>query len=214
VQPLVTCLCLTTDARREWLPKALECFRRQTYPNLELVIVYTGEHFVPEGLDACPSVNARVIHSNGTIGYKRNVGCEFAHGELIAHWDDDDWSHIERISSQVAFLRSSGKSVTGYHSMKFTDGASWWQYVGSQGYALGTSLLYRREWWSDHSFDDSLNCGEDMAFVTPALRQRQFLSEPDGNLMYATIHPGNTSKRGVKRESCWKPLPGFQWRVA
>lgn len=202
------------DARREWLPKAIECFQRQTYPETELVIVYTGEHLVPEGLAERDNAKALVIHCKGTIGHKRNVGCEQARGEFVCHWDDDDWSCPGRVANQITTLQSTGKFVTGYHSMKFKDEDAWWQYVGSQGYALGSSLCYRRDWWAAHRFDDSLQVGEDSAFVIAAIQQRKFIAEPDMDFMYATIHSGNTCRRATKRESCWKPLSGFQWRAA
>ena len=40
--PLVSCICLTRN-RREWLPKAIDCFEQQTYSQRELVIVWDGE---------------------------------------------------------------------------------------------------------------------------------------------------------------------------
>jgi glycosyltransferase involved in cell wall biosynthesis len=35
----------------------------------------------------------RLIHlaESRSIGEKRNFGCERSSGEIICHWDDDDW---------------------------------------------------------------------------------------------------------------------------
>ena len=41
--PLVSCIMPTTGQRRHFLPQAIKYFQRQTYPNLELVIVCDGE---------------------------------------------------------------------------------------------------------------------------------------------------------------------------
>ena len=41
--PLVSCITPTTGDRRRFLPQAIKCFQRQTYPNLELVILCDGE---------------------------------------------------------------------------------------------------------------------------------------------------------------------------
>ena len=39
------------------------------------------------------------------LGDKRNRLCELARGEIIVHWDDDDWHGRDRIARQVAALR-------------------------------------------------------------------------------------------------------------
>ena len=40
-RPLVTCLCLTKN-RRNWLPKAIDCYQSQTYENREMLVVASG----------------------------------------------------------------------------------------------------------------------------------------------------------------------------
>jgi len=197
----VTCLCLTKD-RRQWLPLAIECFRRQTYRNAELLILADGDDvrdLVPDD----PRI--RLIHLEGSpnIGDKRNFGCTHAAGDVIAHWDDDDHSAPGRLADQIQRLDVSGKNVTGFHSMRFTDGVDWWKYTGDACYALGTSLCYRRAWWSSHRFD-SVQVGEDNRFVGIAASHGELISSDAGELMHATIHPGNTSPRG--RGSSWKKL--------
>jgi glycosyltransferase involved in cell wall biosynthesis len=62
--------------------------------------------------------SARYIHFGikHSIGAKRNLGCEAARGEIIAHWDDDDYSAPGRLEDQVRRILTSGKAVTGYNS--------------------------------------------------------------------------------------------------
>lgn len=186
-----------TRNRKEWLPKAIECFQRQTYPHRELIILADGEdvrHIIPE------DNRIRYIHlapPARQIGDKRNFGCDLAAGSVIAHWDDDDFSAPERLADQVERMVSSGKAVTGYHSMRFTDGKRWWAYNGKNDYAIGTSLCYRREWWERNKFP-AVQIGEDNRFVEAAYAARQLISIPAGDMMHATIHRGNTSKRSLK----------------
>jgi glycosyltransferase involved in cell wall biosynthesis len=182
------------------LPKAIQCFQQQTYRRAELLILADGE----DVRDLVPADNRiRIIHlaEQRNIGEKRNFGCSQAIGEVICHWDDDDWSAPGRLADQID--RMGEFAVSGYHSMRFTDGAKWWKYEGTMNYALGTSLCYRREWWSAHQFD-AKNIGEDNAFVATASAARQLISADAGELMYATIHPGNTSPRSMGDN--WKPL--------
>jgi glycosyl transferase family 2 len=139
----------------------------------------------------------RLVHLAETrsIGEKRNFGCERASGELICHWDDDDCSGPGRLASQVETLcRDGNKAVAGFHSMRFTDGTRWWKYIGTKNYALGTSLCYRKDWWTVNRFQ-SRQIGEDNAFTANAHSHRQLITADAGDLMYATIHPGNTSPR-------------------
>lgn len=197
----MTCLCLTRN-RREWLPQAIRCFQRQTYPHRELLIVADGA----DVRDLVPSDDfIRLVQTDGCpqIGEKRNFGAARAAGEIIAHWDDDDYSAPGRLSDQVERLRNTGKAVTGYYSMRFTDGSDWWLYSGASCYSIGTSLCYRREWWEKHPFR-SLQIGEDNQFVGEALTAGQLATAAAANLMFARIHPGNSSKKNTRSEE-WKP---------
>jgi glycosyltransferase involved in cell wall biosynthesis len=137
------------------------------------------------------------------IGEKRNFGCQYAHGDVICHWDDDDYSAPERLADQMCRLAESGKAVTGYHSMRFTDGAKWWQYRGERHYALGTSLCYRRAWWDAHRFP-AIQIGEDNGFVETAWRAGELATVDGTQFMHATIHAANTSPRMLG--SNWVPL--------
>jgi glycosyltransferase involved in cell wall biosynthesis len=147
----------------------------------------------------------RLIHlaEPRTVGEKRNFGCEQVDSDVVCHWDDDDYSAPGRLADQLQRLRESGKAVTGYSAMRFTDGERWWQYRGEAGYVLGTSLCYRRNWWQAHPFQ-AKQVGEDNDFVYEAQSCRE-LAAADGNeFMYATNHAGNTSPRMIGDN--WKLL--------
>jgi glycosyltransferase involved in cell wall biosynthesis len=197
----VTCLCLTRD-RRQWLPKAIACFQSQQASSAELLILADGadvRDLVPD------DARIRLIHLEGKpgIGDKRNFGCERSASEFIAHWDDDDHSAPGRLVDQLARLEQTGRSVTGYSAMRFTDGEHWWQYRGTPNYSLGTSLVYRRTWWKRNRFR-SLQIGEDNQFVSVASAAGELVTADAGELMHATIHAGNTSPR--KMGSAWRQL--------
>lgn len=206
MNPLITCLCLTRN-RRDWLPQAIACFQAQTYERRELLIVADGD----DVSDLVPSADSRVrlVCAGGrmAIGAKRNFGCGLAAGDLIAHWDDDDYSAPGRLDDQVLRLEGSARMVTGYSTMRFTDGARWWEYrptTDPRLFALGTSLLYRKGWWMAHPFHD-VQVGEDSGFVAVAAAAGELVTAPAGELMHATIHAGNTSKR-VLCGTNWKEI--------
>src|SRR5258708_22995278 len=113
----VTGLCLTRN-RREWLGKAIESFQRQKYRRSELMILADGQdvrHLVPER-----DPRIRLIHLEGRpeIGAKRNYGCERAAGEIIGHFDDDDYSAPGRLADHVQRLLEKGKALTRFHSLQ------------------------------------------------------------------------------------------------
>lgn len=192
--PLVTCLCLTRN-RRQWIPKAIESFLAQTYRNKELLILADGER-VRDLIPDNRSIRIIEIEEGYTIGPKRNFGVLRSLGEIIAHWDDDDYSAPGRLDDQVGRLLSSQVAVTGYRSMRFTDGTSWWLYRGAENYSLGTSLCYRRDWALAHQFP-SLQIGEDNEFGKIAAETGQMISIDAGELMHAAIHTGNTSPKNT-----------------
>lgn len=148
----------------------------------------------------------RCLHLEGQppIGAKRNFGCEQAGGSIIVHWDDDDYSSPGRIADQVMRLEGSGQPVTGYRTMRFTNGTESWLYRGGPLFALGTSLCYRKSWWTKHPFP-GLHVGEDNHFVAEAAEHGAISTAEAGELMYATIHPGNTSPRNLNASN-WTKL--------
>jgi glycosyltransferase involved in cell wall biosynthesis len=198
----VTCLCVTRN-RRQWIPKAIACFQSQTYPHREMLILADGGS-VRDLVPADNSIRLLELEGAAQIGEKRNLGCDRALGEIICHWDDDDWSAPGRIADQVSRLVESKLAVTGYRSMRFTDGSRWWLYQGTPLFALGTSLCYRKDWWKKHPFR-YVQIGEDNHFVTAAGAERQIVTSEAGELMWATVHSTNTSPRSLSG-SAWKLL--------
>ena len=53
------------------------------------------------------------------IGTLRNLANERSNTDILIHWDDDDYSHPNRIAEQVALLQSSGADVVGFSEMLF-----------------------------------------------------------------------------------------------
>lgn len=187
--PLVTCICPTTAARAEWLPKAVECFEQQTYQNRELLIVTEpGQIFTSED----PRI--LVFHSHSpTLGAKRNFANAQSAGDIICHFDDDDWSAPGRIAAQVERLQATGMAATGYSRMRFTDGKNWWRYHDSN-WPLGTSLCYRKDWWEKNKFPD-VQVGSDTLLIYELRRQKQIDVVDCGRMMFARVHGGNLNKR-------------------
>lgn len=110
--PLVTCIMPTYD-RRAFIPLALENFRRQDYPNKELVVVDDGGDAVGDLVEGQPGVRYIRLAVRASIGGKRNIACRRPRGRIIAHWDDDDWYASDRLRYQVAPILAGEADMTG-----------------------------------------------------------------------------------------------------
>lgn len=146
---------LTRD-RPELAKRAVECFRAQTYLNKRLLIWNTGDDASIQ-LNSLSEFQVFAAIRNQSIGTMRNFATEYAgsllstvqpgllseYADIIVHWDDDDWSHPNRIAEQVALLQASGADVVGYNEMLFWrearclscgDRMTLDEYTGGKGY--------------------------------------------------------------------------------
>jgi hypothetical protein len=202
---------MPTRNRRRFVEQALACFLAQDWQHRELIVVDDGEP-VRDLIPSSPMfsyVHLGDVHR--TIGAKRNAACQLARGEYIVHWDDDDWSGPQRISEQVRVLRQSAKPATGYNYLPFAwdEGRRAWLYLGRQGYACGTSLMYLRAYWAGHRFPD-IQIGEDNEFLS---RLGDRFVSASGRQIAARIHGEATCpKIAMLTGEPWTGAPGQSWQ--
>ena len=182
---------------------ALDCFRAQTYESREILILDDEDD--PSFQDVSLEPAARYLRlPRLSIGAKRNVLCEAARGEIIIHWDSDDWSAPERISDEVERLLASGKSMAGYHSLLFWDDRNslGYRWTGPNGYACGASLCYYREFWAAHNFPD-ISVAEDKAMVLKAQKAASIATADGRQMLIARVHGANTSSAQRIGQNNW-----------
>ena len=205
--------------RPELTERAVRCFDSQIYEPKELI----------------------EYRNNGDrpIGALRNAANAQATGEIICHFDSDDWSHPNRIAEQVAFLESSGADVVGYNEMLFwreprafgtalvtpLNGEAWLYSYGPPKPTLGTSLCYWRKTWERKPFRNDLprngeSTGEDWEFIqglkvvacSSLIGPELFATRVR---MIARIHGGNSVKYNLEdaNGTCWSRAPEWDHRV-
>eukprot|EP00614_Pseudopedinella_elastica_P000817 CAMPEP_0172597602 /NCGR_PEP_ID=MMETSP1068-20121228/17555_1 /TAXON_ID=35684 /ORGANISM="Pseudopedinella elastica, Strain CCMP716" /LENGTH=482 /DNA_ID=CAMNT_0013397149 /DNA_START=133 /DNA_END=1581 /DNA_ORIENTATION=+ len=120
--PTVT-IMVPTYQRPSFLPLALAAVAAQEYPldRLEVLIVDDSPApsawpLVAAALDDSTQAGAallkgrvRYFHTNAshfTIGAKRNFAAALARGDIIAHWDDDDYFPPSRLRLQLQWFAS------------------------------------------------------------------------------------------------------------
>lgn len=209
--PLVSCVMPTRD-RRAFVPRAIEYFQRQDYLNRELVILDDGTDPVSDLVPADPRIRYVRLSGSWTLGTKRNACVEESRGDLIMHWDDDDWMAPHRITYQVDALNREAAEACGVRQMLFYElenGQVWlYEYpAGQKRWLAGGSLLYTRDFWRRSPFP-SVQVGSDTRFVWSQHRRLdRAITLSDYNFYVAMIHPGNTSPKAL-RTSYWSRWNG------
>lgn len=172
-KPLISCI-MPTKNRREFVARSLYYFEKQDYPNKELIVVDDGDDLVVDLVSQYPHVRYLAPQYAHTVGVKRNIACEAAQGEIICHWDDDDWYAPTRLSYQAAPVLAGEADVTGLHLQYVLDIRQMrgWHCadapstsVGVEGMHYGTAM-YRKHLWSTRSrFQDSAEGDDGSGFV-------------------------------------------------
>jgi len=189
---------MPTADRRHLIALAIESYLSQDWPLKELIVVDDGIDQVADVIAKIPGALYVRREPRLTVGKKRNVACMHALGEVIAHFDDDDWSSPRRISEQVALLESSNKAVTGYNAMVFWDGKQASKYSGVREYSCGSALCYRKDFWSGHHFPDK-DLGEDNDFVIMARASGQLVANDGAGMMVARTHGKNINPPSLRQ---------------
>ena len=204
LQPLVSCVMPTAN-RRCYVAHSIRYFQSQDYGNKELVILDDGDDSIVDLVPPDPQIRYVRLTGHRTLGDKRNECVMASRGDLIMHWDDDDWMAPHRISYQVNALLEQRAEICGLQRMLFYDQASGntWLYVYPEAWRpwlAGGSLLYTREFWQRSPFV-GMQVASDTQFVWgQGLDNRAVLQ--DYGFYVAMIHSGNTSAKDC-REPCW-----------
>lgn len=207
-EPLVSCI-MPTYNRRRFVPQAIRNFLRQTYTNLELLIVDDGTDPVADCVPDDRRIRYLRLDQKLTIGAKRNHACARAAGEFIVHWDDDDWYPDWRVKAQARELLEQGVDLCGSSRVSYYDPARdrAWEYKYSgpgKAWVAGNTLAYRKSFWERNRFSE-IQIGEDSRFVWS--RASKTIRDLDNEaLCVAMIHAGNTSRK-VTRGSFWHARP-------
>lgn len=194
---LISCI-MPTRNRRSFVKQAIWYFIRQDYPEKELVIVDDGEDLVKDLVPTDQRIRYIPLGRQATIGEKRNIAIEASRGQMIAHWDDDDWSAPDRLSRQKWALESTGAAVVGArHLLHYylNAGEAWIFQYPNNGvpWLAGCTLLYRRAAWQAHPFPP-LSSNEDMAFLR-AEPAEHIHAMADRSFCIAVMHASNANAR-------------------
>ncbi|PEN12325.1 glycosyl transferase family 2 [Longibacter salinarum] len=149
--PKVSCLLVTAD-RPQLVKRALRCYANQTYENTELVVLDNGEtpiQEVVESFDLDGDVVYRHVEREPDmwIGALRNQSLELATGKFVVpQWDDDDWSHPERVERQARVLQEGYDACTLQGTLMHVDSEEYFDhpFIGPLPDGVPPTIMHRR----------------------------------------------------------------------
>ena len=204
----VSCIMPTAN-RRSFVATAIRHFLAQDYTDKELIILDDGEDCIRDLVPAHPDIRYLRLDSRQPLGRKRNIACAEASGELIAHWDDDDWYAPFRLRRQVEALLNAKADICGIDRVLFLEPAAGraWEYVYPRSRApwvCGATLCYRKSYWRKNPFPE-IDVGEDTRFVFAAHNAR-IERLPDRDIFVGTIHRANSDPKRMEGPN-WRRCP-------
>jgi hypothetical protein len=144
-----------------------------------------------------------------TLGAKLNLACQYAHGDIIAHWDDDDWYAPHRLTYQIQALTPGKVDICGLNHLLYYDLRTRcsYEYIyprRQRMWLLGSELCYFKAFWATHRFAE-IQVGMDAKFVWSA-DPRRVVSLVDHTFAVHTIHAHNVSPKRPQG-AYWHPFP-------
>jgi glycosyltransferase involved in cell wall biosynthesis len=217
--PLVTAIMPTQD-RPEFALQAIRYFLAQDYPNKELVVLEDGTSSLAGRLPD----DSRIRHvvtgaARRSIGAMRNEACQLARGDIVAHWDDDDWYGPGRLSRQVEAIRAGKADITALRDSLMLDLAAWrfWRCRPDLHRRLfvldvhGGTLVYRRQVWTEKARFPNRSLAEDAVFLDQAVRKGARLRAVDAEGIFLYVRHGANAWQlacGLTGGAAgWEPAP-------
>lgn len=217
-------LVTPTYNREKFHPRIIKCFDWQSYGDIEWIVL--DDSPTPStSFSGLNRANVKYYHTTekALVGDKRNWLAEKCSGDLIAHFDDDDFYGPDYISTMVEALESRALDFmnlrgwfvhdlrsrflgywdltqkTGLHYVCGKDGVAS-QYVDSEDYfgqnelGWGFGFLYRKRVWDEIRFP-SQGWNEDGVFSVAAHNKFRAGGLIDTNgICLHEIHGGNSSR--------------------
>jgi glycosyltransferase involved in cell wall biosynthesis len=148
-EPLVSVLIPTRD-RPEFLAVALECWRRQTYANRQVIVLDHGAErpVDPAAVNAAGAFVARIPPSL-TLGEALNAGVKLAAGPVCLKADDDDWygpTFLDEWLDRFTAVSPGGEpALVCATTYLLFDVRRWQIRRGQEGRFSGATLCFSRE---------------------------------------------------------------------
>lgn len=193
--PKISCLCISQNSV-ELIKRTINCFKAQTYPAKELIILYESDnsstkYFLKENLYEEVYFYEIPSHPKLTLGALRNISIEKCSGEYFCQWDDDDWYASNRLEVQYKAIvhNSKAASMLAYWLM--------YDHIGEQAYLSSFrlwegSILCKRSLVDNNIKYADLTRSEDTSLLKQLIDGNHIFPIIKPNLYIYTFHGSNT----------------------
>jgi len=190
--PLVSCV-MVTRGNVEILRHSVACFLRQTYKNIELIVILQNmtpslRSYFDSLKNAGRPMRIHTVPAGLTLGDLRNMAIARARGRLICTWDDDDLHHSQFLDYMVGFMEANGVGVACLKQWTI-----WWP--SRRQFALSQYRFWEGSMVADRSFIPiypSLEKGEDTLVAEAMALHRAFVAVEAPQLYVYVVTGDNT----------------------
>jgi glycosyltransferase involved in cell wall biosynthesis len=199
-RPTASCVMLTRN-RRGFAALARELFEAQDYPDKELLIVDNGDVPVADLAAGNPMVRHIRPGRRLSLGELRSLAAREARGDIIVHWDDDDWYSPQRLRYQIAPILNGQADLTGLENRYMLDLSTGTFWTMSESLHLrmfvgnvhGGTLAFHRRILNGSVDYPPVNLAEDAGLLHRAMQcNRRLLRMPNPGMYVYVRHSRNT----------------------
>ncbi len=193
--PLISCLCITRNSIK-LLRRAINCFKAQTYPVKEMVIVYESDDVhIKNYLQTVSDDNIFYYEVPSDpklpLGELRNISVEKCSGEYFCQWDDDDWYSSNRLEVQYEAIVKNCKGASMLSYWLMFDSKTNTAYLSSFRLWEG-SILCRKSIIKEETKYASMEKSEDTALLKQLIESNYIFPVIKPNLYIYVFHGKNT----------------------
>lgn len=222
----ISVLIPTLGERPKELNRLLDSLANQQYKNFELVVVSQANHeSVGEQLSTYSTLSVKHIKINKKgLSHARNVGSQYANGEIIVLSDDDCWYPETAFSSIEGIFEANPKAKicltqifdkeNGQLYKNYSSSEDW---VNNKLQLMSRSsieLAYRKNAIKDNSFDERFGlggefvCGEEIDFLLRNFEKGAVIYTPLVTVFHPKKNTGST-KQVMAKGALYKKHFGF-----
>lgn len=212
----VSILTPTYDERCNFLQFVARGICQQTYKNIKEWVIVDG---TKKGVSCLPAIITKLrtlknipeiifieqdIKRKNTIGNLRNIVKNKATGDILIHFDDDDFYPFCRIKHAVEQLTVTGREIAGNSDLYMFDVHfdTLYQFRSfGPNHVLGGTMAYTKKYALEHTFDESVTHAEEGSF-TNKFTEPLALLKADKSII-ASSHGNNTYS---KKKIIWDNL--------
>ena len=215
--PLVSVI-MTVYKQNELLESAIQSVLKQSYRNLELIIV---DDCSPDGVHSFlktiattdDRIKVHLMKKNGGTYVAKNHGLSFAKGKYVAFHDSDDWLHPEKLEVSVGHLEENDDCVAVFSNYFRVDenGRIVFRGIGAVRPACISLIMRREEVMEKLGYFDSVRVSADSEYEYRILsvfgeERVMYLPKP---FLIASVRSESLSQGG-KFAVGWSGLSGLR----